>query len=93
MILDGCIIEPEKLLGINIDENSSFSIHTEEIGKKAGRQLSALSRLLYLFILTARLNWLFPERSSSATFYAAQPSGTTILLQMLNVWKRFRRGL
>ena len=43
---DGCIIQPEKvvkLLGINIDENLNFSIHTEEICKKAGRQLSALS--------------------------------------------------
>ena len=44
MILDGCIIQPEKvvkLLGINIDEKLNFSIHTEEICKKAGRQLSA----------------------------------------------------
>ena len=39
VILDGCIIKPEKvvkLLGITIDENLSFSIHTEEICKKAG---------------------------------------------------------
>ena len=43
VILDGCKIQPEKvvkLLGINIDENLHFSIHTEEICKKAGRQLS-----------------------------------------------------
>ena len=45
VILDGCIIQPEKVvrrLGINIDENLNFSIHTEEICKKAGRQVSAL---------------------------------------------------
>ena len=51
MILDGCIIKPEKvvkLLGITIDENFSFSIHTEEICKKAGRKLSALRRLSFL---------------------------------------------
>ena len=40
MILDGCIIKPEKVgkpLGITLDENLSFSIHTEEICKKAER--------------------------------------------------------
>ena len=40
VILDGCIIQPEKvvkLLSINIDENLNFSIHTEENCKKAGR--------------------------------------------------------
>ena len=45
VILDGCIFQSEKvvkLLGINIDENLNFSIHTEEICKKAGRKLSAL---------------------------------------------------
>ena len=93
VILDGCIIQPEKvvkLLGINIDENLNFLIHTEQICKKAGRQLSALSAL---FALTARPNWLFLERSSSATFNTAQPSGITVVLQMHAVWKRFRRGL
>ena len=72
-ILDGCIIQPEKvvkLLGINIDENLNFSIHTEVICKKVGRQLSALRRILQsLFAFTARPNWLFfAERSPSATF-------------------------
>ena len=43
-----------------------------------------------LFILTARLNWLFSERSSSVTFNTVQPSGITVLLQMLDAWKRFR---
>ena len=64
--------------------NRPMLIHTEEICKKAGRQQSAL---------TARLNWLFSERSSSATFNTAQPSGIAVVLQMLDVWKRFRRGL
>ena len=81
VLLDGCINKPEKvvkLLGITIDEKMSFSIHTDEIRKKAGRQLSA---------------WLFSERSSSSTFNSAQPSGITVVLQMLDVWERFRRGL
>ena len=81
VLLDGCINKPEKvvkLVGIPIDEKMSFSIHTDEICKQAGRQLSAL---------------LFSERSSSTTFNTAQPSGTTVVLQMLDVWKRFRRGL
>ena len=50
MILDGCIIQPEKvvkLLGINIDENLNFPIDTEEICKEAGRQLRALRRLSF----------------------------------------------
>ena len=42
---------------------------------------------------TARLNWLFSERSSSATFNTAKPSGITVVLQMLNAWKRFSRGV
>ena len=36
-----------KLLGIYIDENLSFSIHTEETFKKGGRQRSALRRLSF----------------------------------------------
>ena len=43
MILGSCIIKPErvvKLVGTHIDENLNFSIHTEEIYKKAGRQLN-----------------------------------------------------
>ena len=58
MILDGCIIQPEKvvkLLGINIDENLNFSKHTEEICKKAGRQLSALRRLSFCLDIKAKL--------------------------------------
>ena len=58
LILDGCIIKPEKvvkLLGITIDENLSFSIHTEEICKKAGRQLSALKRLSFYLDSKAKL--------------------------------------
>ena len=58
VILDGCIIQPEKvvkLLGINIDENLNFSIHTEEICKKAGRQLSALRRLSFCLDIKAKL--------------------------------------
>ena len=50
VILDGCMIKPEKVvkrLGINIDENLSFSIHTEELCKVTGRQLSALRRLSF----------------------------------------------
>ena len=59
VILDGCIIKPEKvvkLLGITIDENLSFSIHTEEICKKAGRQLSALRRLSFYLDSKAKLS-------------------------------------
>ena len=62
MILDGCISMPEKvvkLLGIHNNENFDFSTDTEDICKKAGRQLSAMSRLysnnkakLALFILS-----------------------------------------
>ena len=58
MILDGCIIKPEKVgkpLGITLDENLSFSIHTEEICKKAGRQLSALRRLSFYLDSKANL--------------------------------------
>ena len=58
VILDGCIIKPEKvakLLGITIDKNLSFSIHTEEICKKAGRQLSALRRLSFYLDSKAKL--------------------------------------
>ena len=58
VILDSCIIKPEKvvkLLGITIDENLSFSIHTEEICKKAGRQLSALRRLSFYLDSKAKL--------------------------------------
>ena len=58
VILDGCIIQPEKVvkfLGINIDENLNFSIHTEEICKKAGRQLSALTRLSFYLDSKAKL--------------------------------------
>ena len=85
VILDGCIIKPEKVvqhLGINFDENVCSSIHTEYICEK-----------YCLSILTTRLDWLFSERSFSATFITAQPSGITVVLQMLDVWKRFRRGL
>ena len=38
VIIDGCIIKPEKvvkLLGIIIDENLSFSTHTDEICKNS----------------------------------------------------------
>ena len=55
VILDGCIIKPEKvvkLLGITIDENLSFPI---EICKKAGRQLSALRRLSFYLDSKAKL--------------------------------------
>ena len=58
VILDGCIIKPEKavkLLGITIDENLSFLIHTEEICKKAGRQLCALRRLSFYLDSKAKL--------------------------------------
>ena len=58
VILDGCIIKPEKvvkLLGITIDQNFSFSIHTERICKKAGRQLSALRRLSFYLDSKAKL--------------------------------------
>ena len=44
VILDDSIIKPEKvvkLLCIDIDENLNFSLHTEEICKKDGRQLSS----------------------------------------------------
>ena len=50
VILDGCIIHPEKvlkLLGINIDKIVYFLIHTEDICQIAGRQLSALGRLSF----------------------------------------------
>ena len=106
MILYGCIIKPEKvvkLLGITINENLYISIHTEEICKKAGRQLSALRRLS--FYLNSKAKLLLSERSS-ATFNTAQPSGITVVLQMpaqpsgitvvlqmLDVWTRFRSGL
>ena len=59
VILDGCIIKPEKvvkLLGITIDENLSFSIHTQEICKKAGIQLSALRRLSFYLDSKAKLD-------------------------------------
>ena len=52
------IFQPEKvvkLLGINFDENLIFSIHTEEICKKAGRQLSALRRLSFCLDIKAKL--------------------------------------
>ena len=55
VIQDGCMIQPEKVvkfLGINIDENLNFSIHTEEICKKAG---SALRRLSFYLDSKAKL--------------------------------------
>ena len=58
VILDGCIIKPEdvlNLLGITIDETLSFLIHTEEICKKAGSQLSGLRRLSFYLHSKAKL--------------------------------------
>ena len=58
VILDGCIIKPEKvvkLLSITIDENLSFSIHTKAICKKAGRHLSALRKLSFYLDSKAKL--------------------------------------
>ena len=75
--LNGCIIKPEKvveLLGINIDENLDFSIHTEEICKKVGRQLSALRRLSFYLDSKAKL---------AQSFQSVQPQPLSILLSRL----------
>ena len=76
VILDGCIIKPEKvvkLLGITIYENLSFSIHTKAVCKKAGRQLSALRRLSFYLDSKAKL----------AFFQSVHPQPLSILLNRL----------
>ena len=45
-----------------------------------------------LFIVTANSNKLFSERLSSATFNTAQPSGITVVLQILAVWEHSGEG-
>ena len=61
MILDDCITKPEKVVNFLViltDDNLNFWIHTEDICKKAGRQLNALRRLSFYHSSKAKLDLL-----------------------------------
>ena len=48
----------EKLLGIKIDHKLTFSAHIDEICKKAGQKMNALSRVIPYMNITKRRSLL-----------------------------------
>ena len=48
----------KKLLGIKIDHKLTFSAHIDEICKKAGQKMNALSRVIPYMNITKRLSLL-----------------------------------